>query len=181
MQLPKVLDLAAVRALYAGRGCTPHDLIAAVGERIDGADPAIFITRAPAEMLAAAIEALLARAPEPNSLPLWGVPFAVKDNIDTAGLPTTCACPEFTRIPEQDAAVVARLIEAGAIMVGKQTSISSPPGSTAPARPMARRVAYSIATMCRAVQARARRSRLPPVSSASRWALTPPGRDEYRR
>ncbi|MEO6093987.1 MAG: allophanate hydrolase [Novosphingobium sp.] len=119
MQLPKVLDLAAIRSLYAGDGGTPHELIAAVGERIDAADPAIFITRTPAAMLTAAIDALLVRAPEPNSLPLWGVPCAVKDNIDVAGLPTTCACPDFARNPEHDAAVVARLVAAGAIVVGK--------------------------------------------------------------
>lgn len=51
--------------------------------------------------------------------PLWGLPFAVKDNIDVQGLPTTAACPEYAYQPEADAAVVARLIAAGAIPVGK--------------------------------------------------------------
>lgn len=51
--------------------------------------------------------------------PLWGVPFAVKDNIDVAGLPTTAACPAFAYLPEADAAVVANLRAAGAIVVGK--------------------------------------------------------------
>ncbi len=59
------------------------------------------------------------RAPEPNSLPLWGVPFAVKDNIDVSGLPTTAACPAFAYQPEKDATVVARLKAAGALVIGK--------------------------------------------------------------
>jgi allophanate hydrolase len=61
----------------------------------------------------------MARAPEPNSLPLWGVPFAVKDNIDAEGLPTTAACPAFAYQPSADATVVARLKAAGAIVIGK--------------------------------------------------------------
>ncbi|WP_339311951.1 allophanate hydrolase [Paenibacillus sp. FSL M7-0896] len=55
----------------------------------------------------------------PQEHPLWGIPFAVKDNIDVKGLPTTAACPEFAYQPEADAAVVARLVAAGAIPVGK--------------------------------------------------------------
>jgi allophanate hydrolase len=54
-----------------------------------------------------------------TSLPLYGVPFAVKDNIDVAGIPTTAACPAFTYIPELDATSVARLKQAGAIVLGK--------------------------------------------------------------
>jgi len=118
LDLPLVLDLASLRALYAN-GATPHQLVEALTLRMAAGDPAIFINRAPATMLAAAATALLARAPEPNSLPLWGVPFAVKDNIDVAGLPTTAACPAFSHLPAGDAAVVARLIAAGAIVTGK--------------------------------------------------------------
>ena len=54
-----------------------------------------------------------------NSLPLWGVPFAVKDNIDAAGLPTTAACPAFAYDPATDSTVVARLKAAGALVIGK--------------------------------------------------------------
>jgi allophanate hydrolase len=52
-------------------------------------------------------------------LPLFGIPFAVKDNIDVAGLPTTAACPAFAFMPERSAAVVRRLEDAGAIVIGK--------------------------------------------------------------
>lgn len=56
---------------------------------------------------------------DPASLPLYGVPFAVKDNIDVAGLPTTAGCAEFSYLPSQHAFVVEQLINAGAIPMGK--------------------------------------------------------------
>lgn len=80
-------------------------------------DPGIFIHLPP-------LEATLARAGalppfDPERLPLWGLPFAVKDNIDVAGMPTTAACPDYAYVPEADAPVVARLRAAGAIPLGK--------------------------------------------------------------
>lgn len=51
--------------------------------------------------------------------PLWGVPFAVKDNIDVAGMPTTCACPDFSYTPEVNARTVACLLAAGGVCLGK--------------------------------------------------------------
>jgi allophanate hydrolase len=56
---------------------------------------------------------------EIDELPLYGIPFAIKDNIDLAGIPTTAACPEYSTIPEKSAFVVQRLIDAGAIPIGK--------------------------------------------------------------
>ena len=53
------------------------------------------------------------------SLPLWGIPFAIKDNIDLAGIPTTAACPEYSYTPIENATVVDHLIQAGAIPIGK--------------------------------------------------------------
>jgi allophanate hydrolase len=117
--LPAMLDFATLRALFAAGSWTPASLLAALGARIDDADPAIFISRTPAADLAEAAAELLARAPEANSLPLWGMPFAVKDNIDVAGLPTTAACPAFAYVAEKDAEVAARLKAAGGIVIGK--------------------------------------------------------------
>ena len=54
-----------------------------------------------------------------DDLPLYGVPFAIKDNIDLAGVPTTAACPAFAYVPDRSAFVVQRLLDAGAIPLGK--------------------------------------------------------------
>ncbi|MDB6070623.1 MAG: atzF [Verrucomicrobiales bacterium] len=90
------------------------DLLRALHE---DADQAIFIhllTDAEVEPWLAALD-----GKDPDSLPLYGVPFAIKDNIDLAGIPTTAACPDFTRTPSVSATVVQRLIDAGAIPLGK--------------------------------------------------------------
>lgn len=55
----------------------------------------------------------------PDELPLYGIPFAIKDNIDLVGVPTTAACPEFSYVPETNAFAVQLLIDAGAIPIGK--------------------------------------------------------------
>jgi allophanate hydrolase len=81
------------------------------------ADPALFITLRPEADALAAAAALEAQGPEGK--PLFGVPFAVKDNIDVAGLPTTAACPAFAYTPKRSAFVVERLERAGAIVIGK--------------------------------------------------------------
>src|SRR5271166_3002070 len=80
-------------------------------------DPALFITLRPKAEVLAAAERLEAEGPEGK--PLFGVPFAVKDNIDVAGLPTTAACPAFAYKAETSAFVVERLERAGAIVIGK--------------------------------------------------------------
>ncbi|MGY4690723.1 allophanate hydrolase [Salibacterium sp. K-3] len=54
-----------------------------------------------------------------EELPLWGIPFAIKDNIDAAGMTTTAGCPDYAYMPEKHAPVVERLIRAGAVPVGK--------------------------------------------------------------
>ncbi len=81
------------------------------------ADPAIWISRRRDDAIMADAAALEAEGP--RGRPLWGVPFAVKDNIDVAGIPTTAACPGFAYTPEVDAPAVRRLLEAGALLVGK--------------------------------------------------------------
>jgi len=94
------------------------DTIEAVYSAIASADdPAMFIAlRAKAEVLA---EAKTLQAAGKTDLPLYGIPFAVKDNIDVAGLPTSAACPAFVHDVTEDATSVARLRAAGAIVIGK--------------------------------------------------------------
>jgi len=80
-------------------------------------DPAIWISRLPDAAILSRARALAAEGR--RNRPLWGVPFAVKDNIDVAGLPTTAACPAFAYTPAIDSPAVGRLLEAGAIVIGK--------------------------------------------------------------
>ncbi|MCF1707517.1 allophanate hydrolase [Tabrizicola sp. J26] len=115
--LPMMLTLPALRAAYAA-GTTPLAVIEEViARRAALPDPAVFITATPDEMLRAEARRLTDEGPQGRLL--WGIPFAVKDNIDAAGLPTTAACPAYTYHPSADATVVARLRAAGAIVIGK--------------------------------------------------------------
>jgi allophanate hydrolase len=82
-------------------------------------DDGVWIALAPREQLLEQARALVTRRAAGESLPLYGLPFAVKDNIDVAGLPTTAACPAFAYTPGAHAPVVARLIAAGALPIGK--------------------------------------------------------------
>lgn len=85
----------------------------------DAVQPQAWISRFPPEAVLAAARAVDARVAAGEDLPLAGVPFAVKDNIDVAGLPTTAACPQFAFAPDANAFVVQRLLDAGAICLGK--------------------------------------------------------------
>jgi allophanate hydrolase len=116
--LPAAFDIARLSAAYAAGETDPVMVVRLAFERIRAwPDPAVWILlRDEADLLAEA-RALMARGPA--GLPLWGIPFAVKDNIDVAGLPTTAACPEFTYTPDCSATVVARLVAAGALLIGK--------------------------------------------------------------
>jgi len=110
------LTIPALQAAYAA-GTPAARVIAQVYSRIaEVGDPAIFITLIPQNEALAAAAAL---GPYDPSRPLWGVPFAVKDNIDVAGCPTTAACPAFAYVADEDAFVVARLKAAGALCIGK--------------------------------------------------------------
>ncbi|HEV7285628.1 MAG TPA: allophanate hydrolase, partial [Kaistia sp.] len=111
-KLPFTVD--ALRAAYKA-GLRPGAVVAEAFRRLDAVgDAGIFIHHAREQALADA-QSLGA----PDGRPLWGVPYAVKDNIDVAGMPTTAACPDFAYQPEADAFVVARLRAAGAICLGK--------------------------------------------------------------
>jgi hypothetical protein len=113
------LDLASLRHLYKSGKATPCDVIAAVYDRIaDGPPDPTWIVLVPREK-ARSKARKLERDPLASALPLYGVPFAVTDTIDLAGLPTT-AC--------SSAKVVHNLIEAGALPIGKTTRNQSAAG-----------------------------------------------------
>ncbi len=107
------LDIFALQAAYADGSMTPRTVIQDVYARIAklGERPIWISLRTEQAALAAADQA-------PKG-PLYGIPFAVKDNIDVAGLPTTCGCPAFAYTPERSATVVELLEAAGAIVIGK--------------------------------------------------------------
>jgi len=113
------LDLGSLRTLYASKQMQPSEVIADVYDRIAaGPTTPVWISLVPrGEALARA------RALEKDSAAmaaaLYGVPFAIKDNIDLAGLPTTAGCPAYGYLPERTATVVERLLAAGAIPIGK--------------------------------------------------------------
>jgi allophanate hydrolase len=105
-------------AAHRSGAATPEQTVRRSYERIRAhGDPAIFITlRDEADAVAEARELMAAG---PAGKPLYGVPVAVKDNIDVAGLPTTAACPAFAYQAGADATAVTRLRLAGAIVIGK--------------------------------------------------------------
>ena len=95
-------------------------MIALVLERIAAyPDPAVWILSPSADAVLAQARAVEKRRDAGEKLPLFGVPFAIKDSIDLAGYPTTAACPAYSYVPERSATVVERLLDAGAIAVGK--------------------------------------------------------------
>ena len=102
---------------YRARRFTVHDVIDDALERIDTApEHHAWITRLTRKQVMTYVEGLQDKDP---LLPLYGIPFAIKDNIDLAGVPTTAACPEFAYTPTESAHVVQKLIDAGAIPIGK--------------------------------------------------------------
>ena len=116
--IPDPLEIPVLHAAFGAGTLTPVELVTALLARIeDYADKAVFISRRPnAEIIA---EAAALDLKDLGAKPLFGIPFVVKDNIDAAGLPTTAGCPDFAYSPAADAAVVARLRAAGAILLGK--------------------------------------------------------------
>jgi allophanate hydrolase len=107
-------SIAALVAAYQSGSSRPAEELTACVERIqsEGERP-IWISTFDKQQVLAQLDAA------DSSGPLYGVPFAVKDNIDVAGLPTTAACPNFSYLPVRHAPVVERLVQAGAIVIGK--------------------------------------------------------------
>jgi allophanate hydrolase len=112
------LDLASLREAYLARRLTPRDVVQEVLARLaQHAGNPVWISRFDDAALLARAAQLQGR--DAATLPLYGIPFAVKDNMDLAGLPTTAGCPAFAYQPAANSAVVQKLIDAGAIAIGK--------------------------------------------------------------
>ena len=125
MPISSPLKVRSLLSAYAAKRLTPTEVVASALARIAEIDrPEVWILRVPAADLEARAHALEALYEAQGSavferMPLFGVPFAVKDNIDVAGLPTTAACEPFSYTPDTSAFAVQRLIDAGAILIGK--------------------------------------------------------------
>jgi len=113
------LRLDTLRAAYATGETTPRRLIAELRDKAAALNTEfkLFIHLLTAEELEPYLAALDDKSPA--ELPLYGIPFAIKDNIDLAGIPTTAACPAFAYTPDASATLVEQLIALGAVPLGK--------------------------------------------------------------
>ncbi|MDA0789906.1 MAG: allophanate hydrolase [Proteobacteria bacterium] len=112
------LSIAALQQGYRDGTLTPGEVMQHIRTRInETVAHNVWITVLDQTSIDGYVKTLMAKAQ--TELPLWGIPFAIKDNIDLAGCPTTAACPDFAYTPTESAPVVARLIAAGAIPIGK--------------------------------------------------------------
>jgi allophanate hydrolase len=118
----KTISIRELLQQYEDGSLTPTAMVAAMIQRLrdyDFAGNPLWIQRVGEGDLLAAAHALEARREAGEVMPLYGVPYAVKDNIDVAGMETTAACPEFGYVASEDAEAVAQLRKAGALLVGK--------------------------------------------------------------
>ena len=113
------LRLSTLRAAYRSGATTPRQLIGELRAKAAALNPEfhLFIHLLTGAELAPYLDAL--EQADIESLPLYGVPFAIKDNIDLAGIPTTAACPAFAYTPHASATLVAQLVALGAVPMGK--------------------------------------------------------------
>ncbi len=110
--------VAEILDAYRRGAVQPQDIVARSFERIRAHDdPAIFIALREEAVVVAEARALVRGGDK--TLPLYGIPVAIKDNIDVKGLPTTAGCPAYSYRPNKDATCVARLRQAGALVLGK--------------------------------------------------------------
>ncbi|MEV1157646.1 allophanate hydrolase [Micromonospora chokoriensis] len=110
---------SALRSAYLSGATTPVEQAERVVAELAGRDgTSVWISTVATDDLRAHA-AWLTRHRDPADLPLYGIPFAVKDNIDVAGMVTTAGCPDFAYRAAEDAPAVRRLLDAGALLVGK--------------------------------------------------------------
>ncbi|MDZ4872204.1 MAG: Allophanate hydrolase [Chroococcidiopsis cubana SAG 39.79] len=121
MNLLDTLDIASLISGYHTHRFSPSEVIEIIFQRIAtrGTDGIWTYVQPKQTVLARVSELEQLPVNVRTRLPLWGIPFSVKDCIDVAGLPTTCACPGFTYIADYTNPVVTTLINAGAILIGK--------------------------------------------------------------
>ena len=112
-------DIETLLRRYASGELTPSQVVERVHTLVSNDDSNAWICVLPLEVLRQYAREVEARIADMAALPLYGIPFAIKDNIDLAGVPTTAACPAYAYTPCKTAAVVQRLIDAGAIPIGK--------------------------------------------------------------
>lgn len=113
------LDLPSLASAYERGTLTPADVARQLCSFRPADDNPVWICRLPEDAVLEQVRAIELRRSAGESLPLFGVPFVVKDNIDVAGLPTTAGCPAFSYTPKETATAVCRLLDAGAILLGK--------------------------------------------------------------
>ncbi|UYF98614.1 MULTISPECIES: allophanate hydrolase [unclassified Halomonas] len=112
------LDIKSLHQAYSSGELTPASLIDELLDQAERLGPnSAWITRLTREQLTPYLQKL--EEESPATLPLYGVPFAIKDNIDLAGVPTTAGSPAYAYTPDEHAFVVQQLIDAGALPLGK--------------------------------------------------------------
>ncbi|MCM3784988.1 allophanate hydrolase [Neobacillus mesonae] len=116
--IPELLTISELKQLYKNQTSTPREVIEVIALRAEE-DHLMNIWIVPPSMERITPYLQRLESMDMEEYPLWGIPFAVKDNIDVAGYPTTAACPDYTYMPSEHAAVVQKLIDAGAVPVGK--------------------------------------------------------------
>src|SRR5690554_5585558 len=117
-KIPSLLTPVNLRSLYMSGSVTPSEVVEAIIASADEhMDKNIWIIAPDLKWIQPYLDELVLM--DLKSTPLWGIPFAIKDNIDLAGVATTAACPDYAYVPTESATVVKRLLQAGAIPVGK--------------------------------------------------------------
>ncbi|MCR5494014.1 MAG: allophanate hydrolase [Treponema sp.] len=114
---PEKLTIEWISSCYQSGELNPLELVEEIIQRSQKyTEKNIWIVPPQMELIKPYIEKL---GKTSTQKPLWGIPFAIKDNIDLENVPTTAACPDYAYTPKSSASVVQRLIDAGAIPVGK--------------------------------------------------------------
>lgn len=116
-KFPKNITISWLKFMYSKNLITPYDIVEEIIIRSqEDEDYNIWITKPTMSNVKRYLNDL---ENMDRSLPLWGIPFAIKDNINLNGIATTAGCKEYSYVPKENAVIVERLIKAGAIPLGK--------------------------------------------------------------